>query len=279
MIHLGAFFLALYWFGMLLFSIRIFFKVLKLLRATLEKSKGKFNAAASTSLFISLSMLSSTSFCLFGICYSVDPKGQFTRGDLWINVSQALFGVFTITSSLNVSLLYLELVDSRSAWTATTNVKRTKKFILFSALVYAVGILALLTFRQFAYGSMFNVLWVALISGVFRYTASRLSTKLQQTLARPQREVWSGTSRIIECAKGVSAGGILFCVCAVAFVGTSFTQLLLFSSFLGASLVLFGIVINFYIFRYLSGANLEKTPFYTRFFRKKNRHITKVYAK
>jgi len=136
------------------------------------------SAPFTISFSILLSVASSILLATSQVCRNFNIGDQKLAERLLVPISISFFGLFTITATLNVSLLWIELCIGSSS--KFQNLKKTKYFVYCCGFLYLVCSLVLFfSTKSYTPTVFLSVVMAALICIAFRRGAYLLSKKLE----------------------------------------------------------------------------------------------------
>jgi len=177
-------FVTVSWGILLLVSFSLLCKAFRLVHSKLKHTKQYFNASVTSALFCAFAICGCLSLSIANMLRSINVGNQRLLMTFVGPISLSFFGVFTVSGSLNVCMLWIELSSNTIRGLASkSNVQKSKKVLLFCSLFYfAVSVALSLITHSYNYTAILSVIAMVLISATFMKGSSMLATKLEANM-------------------------------------------------------------------------------------------------
>jgi len=244
----------------ILFLVVIIFSWLFALQVVFYKikhTKKMWNAAMTSSLSVFLSISSLIPVVISNAFRSLKIGNETIERGYLLSIPLSLFGIFTVSASLNICLLWIELSCVAVRGLASQeNVVRTSKFLIISCVIYAsITLILFVVAKTYQAVAIFNIIAMFAVTVLFvkgsKMLSEQLSEKkqpyilpkatreeektengqqfalsqvrrrasqLQQAIVFPKRrKIPKAAIKIVVCTKIVSVNSFLFCVACTGF--------------------------------------------------------------
>jgi len=167
----------------------LFFSLKALSQLDHNEMKRKINVSSGTCVFTSFASLNCCIWASSCIYRCINLPNQQVLEEFVIPISATLFGLSTLTGSLNVSVVWIELATRIMKWMTEEKMSKSRKMLILGGISYSLAVfLSMTVLHSYSYAAAVSGLAAIIISLVFMRGSILVARKLEvNTLPRRRR--------------------------------------------------------------------------------------------